>query len=111
MNDIGQTAMETAVLAKLHDLYKADGFPEADSVRVLQRENTGGGRYVDIDADVEVLRDDGYLDLGGSFIEMSGIPSGMMAVVFLQGRRLRRLEFAVYGGDHWNGEEQVWKIV
>lgn len=42
---------------------------------------------------------------------MSGIPSGMMAVVFLQGRRLRRLEFTVYGGDHWNGEEQVWKIV
>jgi len=111
MNVIDQSALETAVLERLHEVHRAVGFPPAKSIRVLRRENTGGGRYVDIDADAEVQMNDGYLDLGGGFIEMEGLPSGMMAVALVQNRRLKVLEFTVYGGDTWDGKERGWKIV
>ena len=111
MNTIPQTALETAVLERLHEVHRAAGFPPARLVQVLKRENTGGGRYVDVASDAELLVSDGYIDLGGSFIEMDGLPNGMMAVALVQDRRLRILEFRVYGGDIWNGEERAWKIV
>jgi hypothetical protein len=42
---------------------------------------------------------------------MSGIPNGIMAVVLVQNGRLKMLEFAVYGGQAWDGEERDWQIV
>jgi hypothetical protein len=111
MNMIPQSALETAVLERLHQLYRAEGFPPAKSMRVLRRENTGSGRYVEIECDVPVQLEDGYVDLGGSYIEMQGLPSGMMAVVLVKARRVKQLEFTVYGGDSWNGEETPWKLV
>lgn len=111
MGLIDRSGLETAVLERFHEVYSAIGFPSAKSINLLRRENTGNGRYVDIESDTEVNVNDGYLDLGGSFIEMEGLPNGMMAVVLVQNRRLKVLEFSVYGGDEWDGEEREWKIV
>jgi hypothetical protein len=111
MNAITQTALETAVLERLHEVHRGAGFPPPGQIRVLKRENTPGGRYVDIASDAEVKANDGYIDLGGRFIEMEGLANGMMAVALVQDRRLKILEFSVYGGDSWNGEERAWKIV
>ncbi len=48
--------------------------------------------------------------MSGHFIEMRGLPDGMMAVVLIKGRRVEVLELTVYGGDSWDGEEREWKI-
>src|SRR5216117_4446596 len=100
MNTIQESALETAVLERFHKLYQTEGFPSADSVRVTGRENTGGGRYVQLECNIPVQVDNGYLDLGGGFIEMKGVPNGMMAVALVKDGRLVLLEFTVYGGDH-----------
>ena len=78
---------------------------------MLHRENTGCGRYTDIECDAVVRLADGYLDLGGGFVEMSDVPNGMAATVLLKAGRVKMLEFAVYGGDFWDGEEREWRIV
>ena len=106
-----QTPLESALLNRFHELYHANGFPAAKVVRVIRRENTGGGRYVDIASDERVHLDDGYIDLEGKFIEMNGIPNGMMAVAVIKDGRLTTLEFTVYGGDYWDGVERGWKFV
>jgi len=111
MNTIQPSALETAVLDRFHQLYQEKGFTPAESIRVLRRENTGGGRYVDIESDAPVQLSDGYVDLGGSYVELSGLPNGMMAVALVKNGRLMTLELTVYGGDSWDGEERDWKIV
>ena len=111
MNPIAQSLMETAVLDRFHQLYQTRGFPSAESIRILRRENTGGGRYAELECDTRLQMDDGYIDLLGSFIEMKGLPNGMMAVVLVTGGYVKTLEFTVYGGDLWDGEERAWKIV
>jgi hypothetical protein len=111
MNALQITGLEGAVLDCFHRLYQGDGFPPTNSIRVLQRKNTGAGRYVELESDQQVELDDRYIDMSGHFIEMSGLPSGMMAVVLVKGRRIQALELTVYGGDSWDGEEREWKIV
>lgn len=111
MNAFDQTALETALLERFHQLYQANGFPPAVSVDIVRRENTGGGRYADLECDVPVQVADGYLDLAGGFVDMDGLPAGLMAVVLVKQRRLRILELTVYGGYSWDGEERAWKIV
>jgi hypothetical protein len=111
MKTIDQTPLETTLLDRFHELYEAEGFPPAALVKVVRRENTGGGRYADLECDALVQVDDGYLDLAGGFVEMEGLPAGMMAVVLVKRRRLRILELTVYGGDSWDGEERAWKII
>jgi len=111
MKSLEQSALETAILDRFHELYGAKGFPRAAAIRVLHRDNTGGGRYVDLECDAEILLDDGYVDLGGSFVEMKGVPNGIMAVVLLKGGRIKLLELTVYGGNFWDGEEREWRIV
>lgn len=110
MNTLQITGLERAVLDRFHQLYQGGGFPPANSIRVLQRKNTGGGRYVELESDQQVELDDGYIDMSGHFIEMRGLPDGMMAVVLIKGRRVEVLELTVYGGDSWDGEEREWKI-
>jgi len=108
---MAQSALETAVLDRFHQLYQAQGFPPAEAVRVLRRENTGGGRYTEVECDAALRLNDGYVDLDGSFVEMAGLPNGMMAVILVKDGRLKTLEFTVYGGDPWDGDERAWKIV
>lgn len=105
------TPLETALLAAFHELYRDRGFPSPDKVKVRHRENTGSGRYTDLDSPDKTQLDDGYLDLSGRFIEMSGIPNGLMAVARIQDHQLQQIEMSVYGDDPWDGEERDWKIV
>ena len=111
MNALPISALEGAVLDCFHQLYQSKGFPQVSSIRVRRRENTGGGRYVELASDQQSQLDDGYVDLGGRFIEMGGVPNGLMAVVLVKDGRVQVLEFTVYGGDFWDGEEREWKIV
>ena len=111
MKAIDQTALERALLARFHQLYQEEGFPRADLVNVVWRANTGGGRYANLECDAPVQVADGYLDLAGGFVEMEGLPNGLMAVVLVNKGRLRILELTVYGGDFWDGEERTWRIV
>ena len=111
MQVLDPTPLEAALLEVFHGLYGTRGFPSPERVRVRSRENTGAGRYVDLD--VEVVQselEDGYLDLGGRFIEMEGIPNGLMAVVHIKDHRPDQLEIAVYGNDPWDGQEREWSI-
>jgi hypothetical protein len=103
--------LEAAVAAKLYDLYRDRGFPSPDRLFVQRRENTGSGRYVDLEPVESQRLEDGYLDLGGSFIELSGVPNGLMAVARIRNSRLDQIEISVYGDDPWDGEERAWKIV
>jgi len=111
MKEIPKTALERAVLERFHLLYGDKGFPGANSIRVLGRNNTGGGRYVHLECEAPVALADGYVDLGGSYLESSAVPDGLMAVVLVKGGRITMLEITVYGGGHWNGEEDEWRIV
>jgi hypothetical protein len=54
--------------------------------------------------------EDGYLDLAGRFIEMDGIPNGLMAVVRIKDGQPDQLEIAVYGDTPWDGQEHRWSI-
>ncbi len=106
------TPLEAALLKVFHELYGVRGFPTPEQVRVRRRENTGAGRFVDLEAEVlDSELGDGYLDLGGHFIEMEGIPNGLMAVVRITDGRPEQLEIAVYGNDPWDGQEREWSIV
>lgn len=111
MDSAQLSSMEKAVLAVFHELYRTHGFPVPDRVRVRRRENTGSGRYVDLDTEDDVQLDDGCVDLGGRFIEMSGVPNGLMAVAHIKNHRVQQIEIAVYGDDPWDGEEREWSII
>ena len=54
--------------------------------------------------------ENGHLDLAGQYIEMTGIPNGLMAVVLIADGCPCQTEIAVYGGDSWDGEERRWTI-
>lgn len=103
--------LEKALLASFFEMYKDRGFPPPSRVQVRRRENTGSGRYVDLDSTDVTQLEDGYLDLRGRFIEMTGIPNGLMAVAYIKNHRIEQIEIAVYGEDPWDGEEREWKIV
>jgi hypothetical protein len=111
MHIIQQSLLETAVFSRFHEIYGESGFPPPESISVMRRENTGAGRYVDLKSDACIQSNDGYLDLDGCFIEMKGVPNGVMAVVLVKDCHLVTLELTVYGGDSWNGNECEWKIV
>lgn len=110
MKMLDPSPLERALLRTFHKLYGDRGFPAPDRIRVCSRENTGAGRYLDLHVEVETELDDGYLDLGGQFIEMEGVPSGLMAVVHVTDHRPDQLEIAVYGDDPWDGQERQWSI-
>jgi hypothetical protein len=103
--------MEVAVLRAFHEAYRDVGFPQPEAIAVERRQNTGAGRYLDLDSMAELGIDDGYLDLPDRYIRMSGVPNGLMATVAVEGGKLRQLEFAVFGDDSWDGEERTWAIV
>lgn len=111
MKEFLMTPLETAVLDRFRDLYGKDGFPAVDKINVVGRQVTPSGRYVHLASDNQTQIEDGYLDLGGSYIELDGLPNGLMAVVTVERRRVKILEFASYGGESWDGSEHKWAIV
>lgn len=105
------TSLELAILQVFYEEYSVQGFPSPDVIRVNARKNTGAGRIVSLEANIRVCCQDGYLDMGGRFIEMEGVPNGLMAVVSIVHSMLDQLEIATYGNDSLDGEERGWKIV
>ncbi len=99
-----------ALLRRFYDLYGNDGFPHPSAISILARENTGGGRYVTLSSSSPVFLPDGHIDLGGKFMDKEGHPNGMKAVIAIRNGRAAEMEIAVYGGDHWDGEERAWVL-
>ena len=111
MSSLEPTSLESALFREFHVLYSQDGFPPPQEISILKRENTGAGRYLTLSSTRASGLEDGYLDLGGKFIEMQGIPNGMMAVAIIANGSVTQLEIAVYGGDPWDGSERsIWAI-
>ncbi len=110
MSKLDKTPLEFALLAVFHELYADLGFPAPAHIRIVARNNTGGGRYTDLECN-DTIQYSGHLDLGGRFVTISGIPHGLMAVVRVYEHRLQDLELSVYGGYSWDGEERDWAIV
>jgi hypothetical protein len=104
------TALESALLDTFHALYAKDGFPHPKQISLVSRDNTGAGRYVELSVSGSEMKHDGYLDLGGKFIEIEGVSDGMMAVVFITDGAPKILELTVYGGEGWDGIERPWAI-
>jgi hypothetical protein len=102
--------LESALLTEFHVLYQNRGFPHPSKVLVVGRENTGAGRYVKLHTAEPPMSESGYLDLGGKFISMDGVPYGLMAVVDVSDGRPSEIEIAVYGEFDWDGEERSWSI-
>ena len=42
--------------------------------------------------------------------QMGSVPDGLMAVVTIEGGRVRELEIATYGSATWTGDERRWSI-
>ena len=98
------------MLKEFHALYGDNGFPNPSEISIRRREHTGGGRYVELATARSTSCPDGYLDLGGKFISIEGVPNGMMAVVLIARGRPSILEITVYGGDAWDGRETEWAL-
>jgi len=111
MTDKSLTSLEVAILEIFHAQYGRQGFPSVHEVSVVSRKNTGAGRLVKLSSDRPLSCPDGYLDMGGHFIEMSGIEHGLMAVVAVVHSLVAELEIATYGDIAWDGVERVWKII
>lgn len=111
MNDSSLTPLETAVFGVFHDAYRHLNLPPPSEIRVRSRKNTGAGRYVQVEPVDVGASPDGYLDMAGRFIEMKGVPFGIMAVVAIEHGQLVQLELAVYGDDAWDGVEREWAVV
>ena len=110
MQALQPTALESELLDAFHVLYANEGFPQPREILLLDRTNTGAGRYVDLSSSGAVISRDGYFDLGGRYIEMTGVPNGMMAVVLVSKGKPETLEIAAYGGCGWDGIEQPWVL-
>jgi hypothetical protein len=104
------TELESALLREFHTLYARQGFPHPEQISLLSRKNTGGGRYVNLSSAGAAIMRDGHLDLGGKFVEIDGVPNGLMAVVLISDGQPNILELTVYGGDHWDGTERKWVL-
>ena len=111
MQNFSKTALENAVLSRLHDLHGATGFPPVEMVRVIGREDTPCGRYVDLECETRIHPESGYLDLGGSHIRLGAVPDGIMAVAKIDSGKLTTLEFTTYGGESWDGCEDGWELI
>ena len=109
-SQIQPTELESALLDEFHLLYAEDGFPHPQQIALMSRDNTGAGRYVELSASGATMKRNGYLDLGGKYIEIEGVPNGMMAVVLITEGQPQILELTVYGGDNWDGIERRWAI-
>jgi hypothetical protein len=105
------TPLELSILQAFYEEYGMQGFPSPDDISVNARKNTGAGRIVSLESDARVRCQDGYLDMGGRFVEMEEVHNGLMAVVSIVRSGLDQLEITTYGNDSWDGKERGWKII
>ena len=69
-------------------------------LHVLSRKYTGVGCYTEFLCEVLERPDD---PSPGLHLEVSGVPLGMVAVLFCHGTSPKCLELCTYGSDHWDG--------
>lgn len=105
------TELEVDTLEFFSQAYASKGFPKPSAIEVLERMNTGSGRRVVLKTASVIDGYSGYLDMQGHFIEMDGLEFGLMATISVEKGVIDELEFSVYGGQIWNGEETCWRIV
>jgi|GEM_PF-1694008 len=110
-NQLHLTNMEAEILEILHELYAGSGFPCAENIQVISRRNTGAGRYVHLNSEVTVDLPNGPYDMGGRFISNDQAKDGMMAVVYIDNKKLKYLEISTYGNVSWDGNEDKWCFV
>lgn len=102
--------LERAILTKYHEAYARDGFPKPDEIDVLTRENSGAGRFVDLDGPLTSIVTHACGLLEEIIVEMEGVEQGLGFVLFIEEGRLDMLELYTYG-DNWDGEERAWRFV
>jgi hypothetical protein len=102
--------MEKGILSVFHDEYSGAGFPAADRIEVVCREETGAGRVIKICSQGSIALDDGYYDMAGKYIEIAEVSGGLMAIVSIAGSKLEKLEISTYGDAPWSGKEVCWTI-
>jgi hypothetical protein len=108
------TGLERAVYDCIRAAHKNLRLPEAGDVVVLDRTNTGAGRFVKLSgitaATCQLGKAGSYLDMGGAFLEIPGVPNGLMAVLAVDADGAE-LEIATYGTHSWDGDETGWRLV
>ena len=102
------TDLEAAVLGQMEDMHKTGGWPTIAEVRVTNRESTGGGRYTMFDHPAPAGLT-GNLD-AGIIIDLPFISSGLGGLLLVRDGRITALEFFVFGGDFWSGDEKGWSF-
>ncbi|CAN0399016.1 unnamed protein product, partial [Phaeothamnion confervicola] len=105
------TPLEYAILSEYYKAFSAQGFPSPDQIEVLERDNTGAGRFVELRPSIATKLQGSTCDLERlKAVEMDGVPLGLGWVLFMKNGSLECLELFTYGGD-WDGEERPWRLV
>ena len=104
------SALELAAYCAVRTAHTSAGLPSPENVRVSSRLNTGAGRYTMLTSSSVVEPREGLYDMGGHYIELPGVKSGLLAVVSVESGRVHCIEFAVYGESHWSGCESGFTI-
>lgn len=107
------TKLEAALLHRIYERNEDRGFPDPVTLRVARRDNTGGGRYVFFEQTPLFPEEDALMGSGNEYkyVEMSGVPSGLMAYAKVKQHRLEYLEIFVNGDGFWDGTERDWTVV
>jgi hypothetical protein len=82
-----------------------------DGLRVMRRENTGVGRYVELEDLNQQDLVDGTYETRERAIDMEGVRLGLDFAVAVLSSRINHLELVTAGSDGWNGVEREWRIV
>ena len=102
------TPLEQAILQAYRDTFATKGFPAVDEIEVTTRENTGAGRFVELNSEVTTHLEGRTCDLP-LVVNMDGVEHGLGFVLFLDDGKLDMLELFTFTGS-WDGEERAWSL-
>lgn len=104
------TDLEAALLRLFYEAHQAGGFPPPEQIRILERENTGLGRFLTLEAEAVLTAARAILQID-YFVVLPNVES-MGAVVVVQHHRLDELE--LYSNaplqEDWDGDESGWTL-
>ncbi len=103
------TALEQAILEAYHRAFADRGFPRVESIEVLDRENSGAGRFVGLESSATIAIEERTCDVP-FHVQMDGVENYLGFVLFLKDGKLDWLEMFTYVGS-WDGEERPWRLV
>jgi hypothetical protein len=95
------------------ELVAKEHWPEfrVDKLRVTSRENTGVGRYVDIEDLHHQKLVDGVYQTRQHVIEMEGVELGLDFAVDVNLSQINFLELVTASTNGWDGVEREWKVI